>query len=64
MMREMAEKKPTLGYAASEETQTPNREGSARYYRELPTEGSLLWLAVTIAAFAVAAAVFIYSRLR
>lgn len=60
----MTEKKPTLGYASSDETQTPNRVGVAWYYRELPTEGSLLWLTVTIALVVVVAAAFIYSRLR
>jgi hypothetical protein len=59
----MTGKKPTLGYAASDETQTSDREGAARYYRELPTAGALLWVAVAIVLFAILITVLIYLRL-
>lgn len=57
----MTLKNPTLEYASSDETQTP--EGAARYYRELPTTGGLLWVALAGILFVILSTAVIYLRL-
>lgn len=59
-MRVMPDEKAKLGYASSDETRFSDREGAGRYYRELPSMGTLVVIvAMGLAVLAYAAFVFV-----